>query len=105
MQACFVYMTAGSLEEAREIGRALVEARLSACINIIDSMQSLYWWEDQVREDREVVFIAKTVSRLVPGLVELVKSRHSYECPCVVSLPITGGNQDFLDWIIQQTRP
>jgi len=98
-------MTAGSLEEAREIGRALVEARLSACINIIDSMQSLYWWEDQVREDREVVFIAKTVSRLVPGLVELVKSRHSYECPCVVSLPITGGNQDFLDWIIQQTRP
>ncbi|MBN1637196.1 MAG: divalent-cation tolerance protein CutA [Deltaproteobacteria bacterium] len=104
MQACFVYMTAGSVEEAREIGRALLEARLASCINIIDSMQSLYWWEEQVREDREVVFIAKTVSSLVPDLVELVKSRHSYECPCVVSLPITGGNQDFLDWIIQQTQ-
>lgn len=98
-----IYMTTGSVEEARTIGKALVESRLAACINIMDNMNSLYWWEGEVQDDKEVVMIAKTIARHVPELIEKVKSLHSYDCPCIVTLPVDYGNNDFLNWIERET--
>jgi len=105
MQTHLIYMTAGSFEEAKTIGKALVDERLAACVNIIDHMRSLYWWEGAVQEDLEVVMIAKTTEALVEALVAKVKSLHSYSVPCIVSIPISGGNPDFLSWIVSVTRP
>jgi len=99
MSKRLVYMTAGSLEEARRIGEHLVKDRLAACINILDGMQSIYRWEGELQKDREVVMIAKTTRDRLPALVEAVKSRHSYDCPCIVSFAIDGGNPAFLEWI------
>jgi periplasmic divalent cation tolerance protein len=95
----FVYMTAGSLAEARTIGRDLVESGLAACVNILPGMQSIYRWEGKIEEATEVVVIAKTTAARVPAMTARVKSLHSYECPCVVSLKVEGGYQPFLDWI------
>lgn len=103
-QPYLIYMTAGNLDEARRIGKTLVEARLAACVNIIDNMQSYYWWDEKVQEDHEVVMIAKTTSPLVTALTDAVKSLHSYTVPCIVAIPITGGNPDFLAWIIKETQ-
>lgn len=100
----FVYITTGSPEEARKIGRALIEERLAACVNIFDTMSSLYWWEGKVAEGQEAVLIAKTREDLVPAVTDRVKALHSYTCPCVVALPITQGNPDFLAWIQRETK-
>ncbi len=103
MTYCLVYMTAGSAEEARRIGRALVEERLAACVNVIDGMTSIYRWEGKVQNENEAVLIAKTRDGLLAALTERVKALHSYDCPCVVGLKVSAGNQQFLDWIGQQT--
>ena len=99
MRVNFIYMTAGSKEEARKIGKELVVARLAACVNILDNMNSFYMWQGELQDDTEVVLIAKTTEDRLPALIEKVKSLHSYDCPCIVSLPVSGGNQAFLDWI------
>jgi periplasmic divalent cation tolerance protein len=99
MRVNFIYMTAGSKEEARKIGQELVVARLAACVNILDNMNSFYMWQGELQDDTEVVLIAKTTEDRLPALIEKVKSLHSYDCPCIVSLPVSGGNQAFLDWI------
>jgi periplasmic divalent cation tolerance protein len=104
MKVNFIYMTAGSREEARKIGKELVISRLAACVNIWDNMNSFYMWQGKVQDDTEVVMIAKTAENRVPALVEKVKSLHSYECPCIVSIPILGGNQAFLDWIAEEVK-
>ncbi len=104
MKANLIYITAGSMDEARAIAKGLVSNRLAACANIIDNMNSLYWWNGEVQDDREVILIAKTVESLVPELIDKVKSMHSYECPCIVSLPIIDGNPAFLEWIAKETR-
>ena len=104
MKINFIYMTVGSKDEARKIGKELVSARLAACVNILDNMNSFYMWEGKVQDDTEIVMIAKTTEERVPELVEKVKSLHSYECPCIVSIPVSGGNQAFLDWIAEETK-
>lgn len=104
MAVNFVYMTAGSKAEAQKIGNALVEHRLAACVNILDNMQSIYRWEERIQQDAEVVLIAKTTDNLVSALVDRVKSLHSYDCPCIVSLPILDGYPPFLDWVHAEVK-
>ena len=104
MAVNFIYMTAGNKEEARNIGRELVRSRLAACVNILDNMNSVYMWNGDIQEDAEVVLIAKTTRERVPELVEKVKSMHSYDCPCVVSLPVLDGHKPFLDWIAGEVK-
>lgn len=99
MSVKMVYMTAGSREEARKIGRSLIDARLAACVNIIDKMSSIFRWEGAIEEAEEVVMIAKTTDARLPALMAHVTAKHSYECPCIVSLPVENGHQPFLDWI------
>lgn len=103
MEYRLIYITTSNAEEAERIGRALVESRLAACANILPTVRSLYWWEGSVQEDVETVLIAKTRESHVAALTEMVRGLHSYSCPCVVALPITGGNPAYLDWLAQET--
>ncbi len=103
MQHCLVYITAGSEEEALELGRVLVAEHLAACANIAGSIRSVFRWDGAVRDDGEVALIAKTRVSLVERLSERVSALHSYDCPCVVALPIIGGNPEFLAWIDAET--
>ncbi len=104
MAYCLVYMTTETVEEARALGRALVEARLAACANVVPGMIPIFWWDGEVQEGSEAVLIAKTRRDLLDDLTAFVKAEHGYDCPCVVALPIEAGNPDFLDWIGTETR-
>jgi periplasmic divalent cation tolerance protein len=104
MAAVMLYVTASSAEEAKRIGKALVEERLAACANLLPGVTSIYRWEGKVEEGSEVSLILKTTDDKIQTVVARVKALHSYSCPCVVALPITGGNADFLDWIVRETN-
>jgi periplasmic divalent cation tolerance protein len=104
MSQILVYITAPGLNEARNIADHLVENRLCACVNILPGMASVYRWQGDVCHAEEVAMIAKTTQDRLESLVSAVKSLHPYECPCVVSWPITGGFLPFLQWIQEETR-
>ena len=86
------------------IGRNVVEARLAACANILPGMTSLYWWGGEVQQGTETVLVLKTVSNLIDLLIARVRQLHTYECPCVVALPIAAGSAEYLRWIETETR-
>jgi len=98
-----IYITASNADEALRIGRALVEERLAACANIIGPIRSLYWWEGKLQEEPEAICLCKTRAALVARLTQRVKELHGYECPCVVAVPIDGGNPAFLEWVERET--
>lgn len=100
---CLVYVTAADAEEAQDIGRAMVEARLAACANVLDGMVPIFRWEGEIDEGSESVVILKTTAERVEALIAAVEAMHSYECPCAVVLPIVGGSRAFLDWISRET--
>jgi periplasmic divalent cation tolerance protein len=98
-----LYITAAKVEEARRIGRALVEGRLAACANIVPGIESIYRWQGAIVEDREMLLIVKTRADLVDAAIAKVRELHSYTCPCVVSLPILAGNPAYLEWLGEET--
>ena len=72
MKLNLVYITTKDKNEARRIGKELVKTRLAACVNIIDNMNSMYWWEGKIQDDQEVILIAKTRQSLVKKLIKKV---------------------------------
>lgn len=101
-----VYITTSNKQEAKSIGRTLVEEELAACVNIVDGMESIYQWKGEIVEDQETILIAKTPYHNVKDLTDRVKELHSYDCPCVISLQLTEqeGNEEYQHWLIKNSK-
>jgi periplasmic divalent cation tolerance protein len=81
----------------------VVQERLAACANIMGPVRSIYRWQGKVETAREVAVIFKTRRAQFDRLAARVKELHTYECPCVVALPIVGGLPAYLDWLAAET--
>lgn len=105
MSVSLLYVTAASRDKALDLARTLVSERLVACANIMDGAMSVYRWQGVTEEAAEAVMIAKTRTALVEAATARILALHDYECPCVVAVPLAGGNPAFLDWVEAETRP
>ncbi len=99
-----VYVTTPDEAEAERLAREVVGQRLAACANIIPGMRSFYRWQNKLESAAETVLILKTTGDLAARVMEEVKRLHSCDVPCIVTLPLTGGDPDFLRWIDAETR-
>ncbi len=101
-----LYITTETTEEARRIGNKLVKEELCACANIIKEMESIYRWEGELQNDTECILLIKTTSDKVDAVTEEVLKLHSYDVPCVISLPLSPeeGNREYLDWIADSVK-
>ncbi|MDQ2583887.1 divalent-cation tolerance protein CutA [Saccharothrix yanglingensis] len=99
-----VITTTDSEDAAGTLARAVVEARLAACVQVSGPIRSVYRWDGAVQDDREWQLWIKTAYDRVDELTEFVKARHGYDVPEVLALPVLGGNTDYLAWITEQTR-
>ena len=98
-----IYTTFETPDHAREVGRALVSARLAACVNIIPGMTSIYEWEGTLQEAAETVMLIKSRAGLRERLLEETKRLHPYDTPALLVLALAGGDAAFIDWICAQT--
>ena len=94
-----VYVTAADAEEARRIGRALVQENLAACVNVLPGHTAIYRWEGKLEEGAECAFLAKTTAGRFEALRARVRALHSYDLPCIVAFPAEAGDAGFLDWV------
>ncbi|XDD47132.1 divalent-cation tolerance protein CutA [Leptospira sp. WS39.C2] len=94
-----VYSTFPSKEEAKAITKVLITEHLAACANLLDKMESIYVWNNQLEETSEVVCFLKTTLEKSETLMQRLKELHSYETPCILVLPILNGDKGYLDWI------
>ena len=102
-RAVIVYTTWASIVEAEKAGRAIVERRLAACVNILPGMISLYWWQGKIARAEEAVMIVKTRASLAEAVRLAVKELHSYTTPAVMVLPVEATDPDYQAWIVQET--
>ncbi len=97
-----VYTTYPSVVEAEQAGRALVERRLCACVNILPCMVSFYWWQGKIDRGDEVVMIVKTRAGLADPVRAALKQMHSYATPAILALPVEAVDPDYHAWIVAE---
>jgi periplasmic divalent cation tolerance protein len=103
-RAIFVYTTYPSVVEAEQAGRAIVERRLAACVNILPGMISHYWWQGAVERGEEAVMIIKTRASLAEAVRQAVKDMHAYTTPAILVIPLESVDQAYLSWMMAETE-
>lgn len=103
MTALFVMTNCPDQTNAETIARALVEAGLAACVNILAPCQSIYRWQGSIETANEVPLLIKTTSERYSELEALIRAGHPYQVPEIIALPITAALPAYLDWLVSET--
>jgi periplasmic divalent cation tolerance protein len=99
MSYILVFMTASSKSEAKKIVRSLLEEKLIACANMIDSVSSVFWWQENIKEEKEVLVIMKSHQELFNKVSTRIREVHSYDTPEILALSIVDGSSQYLEWM------
>src|SRR3972149_9595241 len=103
MEFMVILITASSMEEGEKIAGSLVENRMVACVNVVPSVKSFFFWEGKPAQESEILLIAKSRRSLLDKIVEHVKKIHSYKVPEIIALPVIGGSEEYLKWVEANT--
>jgi periplasmic divalent cation tolerance protein len=97
-------VTAPSMEEARKIGRHVVENKIAACANLISNISSIYRWKGKIEEDVEILLLIKTVEEKADEVIAAVEKIHSYDTPECIGFKIDKGSKKYLKWLDTATN-
>jgi periplasmic divalent cation tolerance protein len=86
-------------EDAAVIARELVVRKLVACVNIVSTVRSLYWWDGAIHEDDESLLVVKTTDEMVAPINALLDAIHPYDVFELVTMAVSGGSERYLGWI------
>jgi periplasmic divalent cation tolerance protein len=103
--AVIVTTTIDDRGKAKDLARGAVLARLAACGQVGGPITSTYWWQGEVEDTEEWTVAFKTTTDRSEALVEHLKQAHSYDVPEILVTPVTGGNDAYLGWVAEETRP
>ena len=96
----FVYITCKDKLEAKQLGLSLIKEKLAACVNIFPSIESIYPWKDKIEISEESVLIVKTQKNYFEKIKKFLENNHSYSIPCILSIPISQGNESYIKWLM-----
>ena len=99
-----VLITAASRRECKKIAKHLVEAKLAACVNITQGIESVYRWEGKITQDKEFLMMVKTTRELLQEIKRAVAKIHSYHTPEIICLPIIDGSRNYLQWVSDSVK-
>lgn len=91
-------------QAAREAAESWLNKNLVACVNILPKMQSLYRWDGELKVGTEHQMLLKTSTHRVQELQQAILNAHPYECPEILQIPVTGGFDEYLNWIKGNTE-
>ncbi len=94
-----IFVTAGNKKEAQKIAAGLIKQKLAACVNIMDKVDSLFFWEGKIQKAKESLLIVKSKKEKIAKVIKLVKSLHSYKVPEIIVLGLIAGDKPYLRWI------
>lgn len=100
-----VLMTTPDTDAAERLGRALVEARLAACANVVPSLTSIYRWQGELERAGEALLILKTVAERIEALRKRAVELHPYEVPELLVLAVEHGHEPYLAWVRSESFP
>ena len=91
--------TTDNHESARAIARALVEARLAACVQLSAPIESVYRWQGSVETATEWRLTIKTRADRFANVASAIRKLHPYSVPQILATPVVAGNADYLAWL------
>lgn len=99
MPYCTIFTTVPSREDGVKLARLLVAKKLAACANLLNGVESYFWWKKKIETAYECLLIFKTEAAKSKPAISTLKKLHPYQVPEIIVLPIVDGYPPYLKWI------
>lgn len=96
-----VFTTTPNSDEAENLARKIIDAKLAACVQVLPPMKSFYFWKDEVQADSENLLLIKTLAENYDELEKFIQTHHSYEVPEIVAIEADKVSESYLSWAIE----
>ena len=104
MDIIVIYCTVPNKKLAKEITKVIMKHKLAACVSMIEKIKSVFLWDGEICEEKEVMLMIKT-RRANYGKIKLViEDMHTYNVPEIIALPIVDCSEDYLKWLVKETE-
>ena len=103
MSVVTVYAVFANADEAGRIGRAMVDEKLAACVNLLGDVRSIYRWQGKIEDSTEFAALFKTSNEAADRLITRIAELHSYDVPCVESWPVDKVHRAYAEWVEEST--
>ena len=104
MDIIVVYCTVPNKKTAKEIAGTLMRHKLAACVSMIENVKSVFSWDGEVCEEKEILLMIKT-RRANYGKIKIyIEEVHPYTVPEIIALPIVDCSEDYLRWLVKETE-
>ncbi|RME93477.1 MAG: divalent-cation tolerance protein CutA [Candidatus Hydrogenedentota bacterium] len=104
MNPVLVTTTVPSIEEATKLSSGLVQEKLAACVNIVGPIQSFYYWDGKIVEDKEYKLFIKTLDNKWDEIKKYIKQHHSYTVPEISKINIEQMDEAYLKWLMEYVQ-
>ena len=101
-KAVLILVTTGARDDAERLGEALVVEHLAGCCSVVPTVHSIYYWDGRLQREHEALLLVKTLESRAEAVQEFVRSRHEYELPEILQVPIEGGSSSYMTWLEKQ---
>jgi len=98
-----IFVTCADHAQAESLAGSVLQQHLAACVNIVDSVISVFHWQSRCERTQEVLLMMKTRRELFEDVRRVIREGHSYDVPEIIAVPIVAGDEAYLDWVAQQT--
>jgi periplasmic divalent cation tolerance protein len=100
-----VFCTFPDAASARQIGTALVEKQLAACVNLIPAVESVYRWQGRLETAAEVLAVIKTSAAAFPAFERELARLHPYEIPEIIAIEPAAVAENYASWLLGGLSP
>lgn len=104
MDIIVIYCTVPTKKLAKDITRVLMKHKLAACISSVENVKSVFSWDGELCEEKEILLMIKTRRALFGKVKLVIEDLHSYSVPEVIALPIVDCSEDYLKWLVRETE-
>ncbi|MBW2992350.1 divalent-cation tolerance protein CutA [Candidatus Woesearchaeota archaeon] len=92
-----IYCPCKNKTEAKNIATKLLNKKLIACANIIQS-DSIYNWKNKLCSEKEAIMLLKIKNTNKEKVTKEIKKLHSYDLPAIITINAKA-NQEFEKWL------
>lgn len=104
-EALIAFTTFATEADAERVARVLVDERLVACANVLPGVRSLYRWQGEIADEREVLVLMKTRKQDWTALLSRLHELHPYETPELVAVRVAAGAPKYMAWLEAALEP
>lgn len=103
MQHIRVVLITVPSDEAKDLAKKIVKERFAACVNVVNKVDSYFWWDDEVQTASECLLVVKTTQLMLERLIDFVGEHHPYDLPEIIAMPVSEGLPEYINWVLEET--